>query len=979
MHIPRLEDRITQLLAAAYQRDSTTDTEYQQTFEEEGSRKSKYIIDDLLEREKNGQLATEKLLYLCIGGADGSELEHVLRSTGVRQAMMVEISEAAAKLARDRARRLSDEIGKTFLVIEGDVTSKLIDVGDKLTKCKSEHDLNGIACSAQAVLHELPWRSPGFDYSVFFGKIFRDPTWETVAFYSREPCIPPGLPEVIQLRIKNVSGDNLRRFGLHVATQLRLPKQVEDILDGWVRMPGIVAVELLHKLLRNDTTTKLNYELEEQLTGFDPRIVQTILEDHVPGIKFKLKYINTEGFKEALELHDVEFRNSKHEPLPAPMTHVRIIGVRTALFPRVISNLGAPPYSRFIQRKKYFGEILEGLAERTTPLLITGMSGMGKTSLAHEVAQNALTGEANCPRFDAVVWISDKASPGSVSLNAVLDEIARTLDYAGLAKLELPEKRRRIEDLARSRKVLVVVDSFETVVDTELSTWLCNVPEPSKAIVTTLKGDMQFPVNVTEVHVLGMNEEETRQFVEHRLSRLKLDLEYSQLSPLLDITKGNPKAIEIALGIIKRKKRPLVEVVDTLAKAKPPFHDFCSGAWALLDNQAQMLLLATYYFPYGTQDEPLKRVSKVEGTDFDRAVELLDDLGQLDLAQNDVDTVPTYSTHGLVNAFVGARLNEDTSTQNALRRNWLAYLEETVAGIGLCWNDIGRLTALDEQSLRQTVLLAIDWSFQHGEYASTIAIARDVRYYFYVRGFWSVEINLRRAEAARLSGDDDEEFAALTYHLNIASKQGNLAGVEAHLRRLAELAELRPMSHENVIRYQHALALYSLAKQDYTGAEKTWVENLAAIEPTEFPHEYSANTRWLAVCYEKEGRIAEAHALLVKALDHAGEMHFTRGVVDILLKQATLYIKEQRFEDAEGKLKEVAPLLEEVRDRSYDAHYSYVEGRVCDASGRDSEAQGFYERALDAFERLGLNDRAIETKTALEDVTRRLQEPDREA
>lgn len=1006
MRIHNLEDRITQLLTHAHERkDSATDIEYQQTFEEEGVRKSQYIVDDLRSREERGELTTSKLIYLCIGGADGSEVEHVLRNTGISQALMVEISDQAAEAARERAKGLLAETGKSMRVIEGDVTGKLEDVVDKLVDCKREFSLNGIVCSAQAVLHELPKRSPGFDFSIFFGKIYEDPTWETVAFYSREPCRPHAWPEEVQINISGVSGDLLRRFALHVAGRLGLPQKAINIANNWVQVPGILAVELVHKLLRNDTIRKINYELEEQLTSFEPSFIEKILKDHVPGIKIRVDPITTEGFRSAIELHDVQFRDNKHNPLPTPLTHVRIIAIRTnrphtdtpitsstdglksrpttasviyaPVSPEyeVHSNLGAPSYSRFIRRDKQFAEIVEGLRERKTPVLVTGISGVGKTSLAHEVATHCIEGKSNCPHFDAVVWISDKANPGFTSLNTVLDEIARTLDYAGLAQLELLEKRRRVEDLARSKRILIVVDSFETITDQDLFPWLCNLPEPSKAIVTTTKRDQSFPDSVTEVHVPGMNQQETRDFVEHRLTRLGLRVtNYSNLTPLLNITQGNAKAIEIALGIIKRKKRPLAEVVESLAKAEPPFDDFCSGAWSLLDKDARIVLLATHYFPFGTQDGPLMRVSQIEGTTFERAVDLLSDLGQLDLVQNDLESPPIYSTHGLVSAFVGARINDDLVTQTLLRRNWLEYLKEVVAEIGFCWDDISRLLILDDTSLRQTVLLAIERSFEHQEYDSTIAIARDVRYYFYVRGFWAANINLHRAEAAQHIGDLEEEFAALTYHLNIASKQRNLEGIEPHLLRLKELAQLKEMSPENNIGYHHALALFSLAKGEYDKAEKIWISNLASIVPEEFPHEYSANTRWLAVCYEKQNRIDEAHELLDQALEHAQSIRFTRGVIDITLKQATLYIRAGDFDKAANKLRLIESLINEVQDRCYEAQYSYIEGRINDVGGRTLQAEQLYAKALDAFERLGMNDRAAETKVALDSVRLRLRE-----
>jgi len=1000
MSIPNLEDRIKQLLSAAHARDSTIDTEYQQTFQEEGIRKSEYIIQDLNTREERGELDTYGLIYLCIGGADGSEVEQVLKNTKIRAALMVEISNQAADLARDKARQISNELNKEMLVIEGDVTAKLQDIVNNLAIFKERYALTGIVCSAQAVLHELPRRSPGFDLSVFLGKIYQDPNWETVGFYSREPCKPFGWPDVVELRIKDVTGDSLRRFAVHVAQRLGLPQKAENIANDWVQVSGIVALELLHKLLRNDTTGKLNYELEEQLTQFDPDLTKTILGDHVPGIKVTVEHIITEGIRKALELHEVQFRTAEHKVLSTPMTHVRIIGIRISntstnhdkvtfhspekdgttpplgstasrLTGNPRSNLGASPYSRFIKRNKVFEEVIEGLMERTSLVLITGKSGNGKTSVAYEIATNCLKGEENCPQFNVVVWISDKGNPGSTSLNAVLDEVALTLDYAGLTQLTPPEKRRQIEHLARSQKILIIIDSFETIRDVSLSKWISNLPEPSKALVTIVKNNGEFPETVTEVEIPGMNELETREFVEHRLSTLKLSslvTNYSSLEPLLRITGGNAKAIETGLGIIKLKKRPLSEVVDFLANAKSPFDDFRASAWALLNQEEKRLMLATYYFPYGIQESLLKSVAQIEDANFGPSIDRLTDVSLLDLTPTGLESVPIYSTHGLVSAFVEKKLNKDQTLQTLLKTNWFRLLRQIASDVGFCWNDISRLSVLDDQYLRQTILFAIDWSFNNKEYASTIALAKDVRYYFYVRGFWSVNVNLRRAEAARLLNDKEEEFSALTYHVNIASKQQNLAEVEAHIERLSELEKSHKMTTGSLIGYHHAMALYWLAKRDFGKAEQLWRENLHDIDSALLPHEYSANLRWLAVSLEKQNRPDEAHKELEKALIHAQSMNFARGIVDIALKQATLFVEESNFSEATGKLEMAQSLLEEIGDRCYWALNFDIEGRIYAANGQIPEAKELFEKALDEFKRLGMNDRAIETEAALANI-----------
>ncbi len=53
--------------------------------------------------------------------------------------------------------------------------------------------------------------------------------------------------------------------------------------------------------------------------------------------------------------------------------------------PRVYHNLPAPTYSQFVMREQAFAEVIDGLQQRSAAVLVVGLGGNGKTSLArHE-------------------------------------------------------------------------------------------------------------------------------------------------------------------------------------------------------------------------------------------------------------------------------------------------------------------------------------------------------------------------------------------------------------------------------------------------------------------------------------------------------------------------------------------------------------------------------------------------------------------
>jgi len=183
---------------------------------------------------------------------------------------------------------------------------------------------------------------------------------------------------------------------------------------------------------------------------------------------------------------------------------------------RVYQNLPAPDYNQFVMRVQAFDEVVDGLKQRSAAVLIVGMGGNGKTSLAREVAAYCLQ-DAAIPRFDAVVWVSDKDNPGTTNQSTVLDIIARTLDYPGFTHFPHDEKQYEVEQLLKRWRVLLIIDNAETITDGVLFTWLLRLPEPSKAIITTREYLRAYRRGGWPVELRGMSDDEAHTLLYQRL------------------------------------------------------------------------------------------------------------------------------------------------------------------------------------------------------------------------------------------------------------------------------------------------------------------------------------------------------------------------------------------------------------------------------------------------------------------------------
>lgn len=322
-----LTDLINKTIENAYIVNDV-ELDYQIAFLNEGERKARYIIDDLNYRASRDKFDLQDLCFLSVGGADGSEIEKVLIDTHIKYGILVEINEWGAKKAREKAVELKAKFGKELTVIQGDAFDTLDVCLRTIRHYILINAVNGLIVSVQAVLHELPRRSKNYDSVLFFGKLYGDPALRNCLLYSREPCKPQGWPERVRIKVKGVKNDDLYRFACHVRDRLQIKGTPEKLASNWLDIESDLAIETLHKLLRNDTVNRIEYELGEQLTEFDPIALKRNLESCIEGMKISFEYITTLGFKRALTDNKVDFVGHNSEELPFPRTHVEIVGVK---------------------------------------------------------------------------------------------------------------------------------------------------------------------------------------------------------------------------------------------------------------------------------------------------------------------------------------------------------------------------------------------------------------------------------------------------------------------------------------------------------------------------------------------------------------------------------------------------------------------------------------------------------------------------
>jgi hypothetical protein len=689
----------------------------------------------------------------------------------------------------------------------------------------------------------------------------------------------------------------------------------------------------------------------------DPRTCQILAEAAV-----KRGYLNREWLQ--------TFLHAARYPAPEKLLNQLCPISQTSSRPgRIYHNLPAPPYNQFVMRTQAVAEVFDGLRQRSAVVLIVSLGGMGKTSLAREVATLCLSGD-NASLFDAAVWASDKDRPGTMTLSIVLDKIAHTLDYPGFTQYGHEEKLREVEQLLRRQRVLLIVDNFETVTDASLLAWILHLPEPSKVIVTSREYSRLFRNNTFVVDLNGMSEIEAQNLIDQRLRLLrieKLATDRAQLVPLVMATGGNPKAIEMAIGCVKYGHQPLQEVIADLYSARGVdnlFDDLFTRCWELLNLEAQHLLLSMPLFPTTVNVTALMTVTAIQGMAFDRAMEYLTDLALIDVRQSDMNSVPRYSLHPLVRAFAAAKLKEQTEFETVARDRLIKWALDLVRKVGFCWDDLSKLESLDPE--HETLHSIIEWTLKNHRCTETLELTKGIQYYYNVRGIWDKKLpnNLLRAEAARNLSNLLEEVEALADHVQMLSKQDNVTEAGSYLLRLRKLAQSIQLPGDILFVFQHAIALYWTAQQDLEKAYQAWDTALSHAE------QFSKHTRistqhWIAICLYRQGKLIEAKQLFREVLYNSIEVGYQRSIMFSRLGLADIALDQGNIEEADDALSASSTHAYYYQDRSCIAQIKRSYARLHILRGDFRAAHIDLTEAVDIFERLGMRRQLSEARGEL--------------
>jgi len=464
-------------------------------------------------------------------------------------------------------------------------------------------------------------------------------------------------------------------------------------------------------------------------------------------------------------------------------------------------NLPQRTYTYFVGREAELQKLTQVLLPypRSRHFLVTldGIGGVGKSALALEIAYRyrdnyeTLLAEE---RFEAIIWISAKRTLLTASgiqprqqtfstLGDLYREIAIVLEQPQIMQVDIEQRRGLVEHALSDKRTFLIVDNLETVDDEEVLTFLHELPDPTKAIVTTRhRIDIAYTIRLT-----GMPHVDALTLIELEAARKSVDLPADAIEDLYRRTGGIPLAIVWSIALMSLGYG-VESVLRRLGSGHSDIARFCfeESIAHIHDRDAYRVLATLAIFEVSVNRQMLGEVTGLGQDEIGRD-DALAELLQLSLVNQERDR---FSLLPLTRSFVLDELEHQPELEHALREQWIEYFTEfsrPYAG----WHWLGHDLRVVRQEGMHLVTLAA-WCQQIGRTDVLLKIISALGFYYDMTGQWTEMLLFAKIvlEYSQLTGNLEGIVFTETHILNwVLSQQGQHEEAERYLVNALQIAK----------------------------------------------------------------------------------------------------------------------------------------------------------------------------------------------
>ncbi|MCB0209194.1 MAG: AAA family ATPase [Anaerolineae bacterium] len=333
------------------------------------------------------------------------------------------------------------------------------------------------------------------------------------------------------------------------------------------------------------------------------------------------------------------------------------------------TRLEHPTYSQLIGVSHHVEALIDLLKSPGPPWLIAieGFGGIGKTSLANQVARQAIQQQL----FDDFGWVSARTvqfelsghvvpvtAPMLTSSELVSQLLTQLVPGIDLSRYSQEEAQQRLHHRLKQSPHLLVVDNLETVEDIKtLLPILSDLSNPTKFLLTSRRR-LTSAADIYYFPISELSPAKTLELIRHEIAWRNLKplqtAPDTSLAKVYDVVGGNPLAIRLVIG--QTHVFTLEMLLDDLTAARSrtvgELYTFIYWhAWHALDEPTQQLLLAMpLVAAQGETLDGLVDISDLETPVVRRALEQLVNMNLVNSLGDHAHR--TYTIHNLTRSFL---------------------------------------------------------------------------------------------------------------------------------------------------------------------------------------------------------------------------------------------------------------------------------------------------------------------------------------
>jgi len=636
----------------------------------------------------------------------------------------------------------------------------------------------------------------------------------------------------------------------------------------------------------------------------------------------------------------------------------------------------------FVGRETEIRKIAELLGREQMRLVtLTGPGGIGKTRLSLQVAAEQLE------YFPDGVWFINLAP--LTDSEQVITEIASVLSIQLQPTEDL---KKQVMNYLFQKRLLLVFDNFEHLTEAaSLVNDLLRGTESLHCLVTSrellqLPGEQTFavpplstPSEDTEVKLLSQYES-VRLFIE-RAQTVKPDFELTPqnaaaIAGICHSLAGISLAIELAAArvrgitvgqILERLSRQF-EFLSTRSRAVPERHRTLRAAidwsYTLLDPDEQKLFAQLSVFSGGLFLEAAEEICDVLDV-----FELIFNLQDKSLLKTEEVMEQTrYRLLEPLRAYAQEKLLEPTALQSAHAAYYLSVAQELDQKLQGVEQSIAlSLIALDLDNFRA----AMAFAQEHEEWKLLGQLSVALSRFFYVRGFWSEQMQcLRQAEAALRRIKDNALLAKTLHGLGrLYTYRGDLATAQnLHAESLQIRKDLG--DKQGIARSLRSLGIIAGHQGGYEEAKQFFIESLEIQRELGNKHDIASSLNNLGLIAERQGAYEESKQLLTESLKYARELGNKQLIAGSLVNLGVIALNQEAYDEARPLFTESLEIFRELGDKRGIASSLSNLGLIAMNQGDYDEAKPLLTESLKIERELGNKQGIVESLRQLGEFSR---------